>query len=145
MQVFDVVRQFNLRHQRQPLGVGQHTVRVFLEVTGTGIGDIAVAGFHLEKALSGDGDVQRLSGVLDVAGGELFLRADNFDASTELNTRRRGVVLVKLTARRALILIEQIGEHYAIALKPGGVDVRQVIGDGAHLRVLRGKTGFTDP
>ena len=95
--------------------------------------------------MPGDRHVEGLPGVLDAADGKLFLRPDDLHPGAILNAGRRDIVLIELPTWRALILIKQIGEHRAIAFKPGGVDVRQVVGNRGHFGVLRRQAGFTDP
>jgi len=65
--------------------------------------------------------------------------------AAELDAAGCVVVLIERHTRRSLGLIEQIFKDHAIALKTGGVDVSQVVGDGPHPGVLRRQPGFTDP
>jgi len=46
---------------------------------------------------------------------------------------------------RSLILVEEILKHYPVALEAVGINVGDVVGNGAHLGIFRRQAGFTDP
>lgn len=73
------------------------------------------------------------------------LGGDRAHAGTDLQAGRQRGLFGGLRPRLAHGLIQQIFKHRALAFKPVGADVRQVVGDHVHIGLLRIKTGFRNP
>jgi len=118
---------------------------VQMETAVTRVGHGAVRQQHLKEATAIDGHVERLFGGLQAAGGELFLRAYDSHTGTQLQTRRKFAVLAGLSTGLTTDLIKQILKFGPILLEARCRDVRQVVGNGGQVHVLRGQTGLADP
>ncbi len=116
-----------------------------MKSTVTGVGSSAIRLQDLEETPAVDGHVQRLVGLLQVTGAEVLLGADDLHTGTQLQARRQFAVLGRLGAWLALDLIKQVLELGAITFEPRGRHVRQVVGDGGQVGVLRGQTCFGNP
>ena len=113
---------------RIAVGGGQAAFSVDLEMTIASVA-LAVRGLDHQPALAVDGDVQRVAGGDHVALAEVADLARLMDVG---NLPVRAAHAVDLRNRH-----DELLELEAVALVPGGLEVRQVVGDGVHL-VLQG-------
>src|SRR5690606_23092433 len=121
------------------------TVRVELKRPVAGIGLRAVGQPDLEEAPALDRDVERVVRRDEVALRELLVRRDDAHAGAEIQARRRLALLRREPARLHDVLIQEILEHRAGALVSGRVDVREILRDHGHARLLRLETGLRYP
>jgi len=100
---------------------------------------------NLEEARAINSNIQGIFGVDHVALGMNLLGGENPRTGTHHEARWCQGVGTRLAARLSHVLIKQIFEVGAIALKPGGINVGQVVGNHAHALLLRIEAGLGNP
>ena len=96
----------------------------------------AVGQRHLEEPVALDREVERVAGLHQHALGELFLRRADFHAQADVLADRD----LRRSDRRAgsaQLLVDQVLKVRQVVAEPGGVHVRQVVGDRVDVVLLR--------
>ena len=97
---------------------------------------------NLKMTLTFNGHVQGIFGRNHIALGLNFFRCDYSGTGTQHKPCGCDAVGAGLSTRLANVEVKQIFKHGTVALKTNCIDVRQIVRDHGHARLLRVEARF---
>src|SRR5690606_8014829 len=113
-------RNGNLRFQRVAVNVYHHAFIVDVKGTVAGVTDGAVGHGNLKETTAVNGQIQRLVGDVQRAGGKNLLRAGGTHTGTQLQAGWQAGIRRRIGARLTPYLIQQVFKNRAVFFKAGG-------------------------